>query len=303
MLRVALACALPLAWALPAGPQVFRSGIDLVHVVVTVLDRRGTPVKGLRAEDFAVYEDGVRQEIRYFATGEDREPPPLHLGLLFDTSGSMTEDVHLSRTAAVKFLNAATRAVDVTLVDFATEVRVARYGPRDFPRLIERIRARRPEGYTALYDAIGVYLDGAADQEGEKVLVIYTDGGDTTSAMSFSECLSLLRLSDVTVYAIGFLQHQPSSVRTAQELYLRQIAAATGGEAYFPLSADDLDGMYGKILDELAARYSLGYLSTNTRTDGAWRRLEVRLTRPGLKGVRVRTRPGYYGPAKPPAHP
>ncbi len=303
MTRAALGALLVMLSGSPGGAQVFRSGIDLVHVAVTVLDRRGVPVKGLTAEDFAVYEDGVRQQIRYFATGEDREPPPLHLGLLFDSSGSMSEDVTLSRTAAIKFLNAVTRAVDVTLVDFATEVRVARYGPRDFPRLIERIRGRRPEGYTALYDAIGVYLDGAAEQDGEKVLVVYTDGGDTTSAMSFSECLGLLRLSDVTLYAIGFLQHQPASVRTAQELQLRQMAATTGGEAYFPLAAEDLDKVYGKILDELAARYSLGYVSTNTRTDGAWRRLEVRLTRPELRQARVRVREGYYGPVKPPPRP
>lgn len=297
-----LAGLLVVAWTAALEAQrVFRSGIDLVHVAVTVLDRRGTPIKGLTADDFEVYEDGVRQQIRYFATGEDRELPPLHLGLLFDTSGSMSEDVALSRTAAVKFLNAVPRAEDVTLVDFATEVRVARYGPRDLPRLIERIRGRRPEGYTALYDAIGVYLDGAGEQDGEKVLVVYTDGGDTTSALSFSECLSLLRLSDVTLYGIGFLQHQPSSVRTAQELQLRQMAAATGGEAYFPLSADDLDKVYGRILDELIARYSVGYVSTNARADGAWRRLEVRVTRPDLKGARVRTRAGYYGPVKPPS--
>ncbi len=302
MTRLVLAGLLAVAWtAAPEAQRVFRSGIDLVHVAVTVLDRRGAPIKGLTADDFEVYEDGVRQRIRYFATGEDRELPPLHLGLLFDTSGSMSEDVALSRTAAVKFLNAVPRAEDVTLVDFATEVRVARYGPRDLPRLIERIRGRRPEGYTALYDAIGVYLDGAGEQDGEKVLVVYTDGGDTASAMSFSECLSLLRRSDVTLYGIGFLQHQPSSVRTAQELQLRQMAAATGGEAYFPLSADDLDKVYGRILDELAARYSIGYVSTNTRADGAWRRLEVRVTRPELKRARVRTRAGYYGPVKPPS--
>jgi len=303
MTRPVLAALLAAAWAAPDAQRVFRSGVELVHLPVTVVDRRGNLVKGLTADDFAVYEDGARQQIRYFATGEDREPPPLHLGLLFDTSGSMTDDVVLSRTAAIKFVNAVARAEDVTLVDFATEVRVARYGPRDFPRLIERIRGRRPEGYTALYDAIGVYLDGASEQDGEKVLVVYTDGGDTTSAMTFSECLSLLRLSDVTLYAIGFLQHQPSSVRTTQELQLRQMAATTGGEAYFPLSADDLDKMYGKILDELGARYSLGYLSSNPRADGAWRRVEVRLTRPDLKGARVRTRAGYYAPAKPSSRP
>jgi Ca-activated chloride channel family protein len=285
-----------------AGAQrVFRSGIDLVHFGVTVLDRKGNFIKGLTPADFEIREGGRVQRLQYFASGEDAaELPPLHLGLLFDTSGSMTEDVKLSRSAAIKFLNAATRAADVTLVDFDTEVRVARYGPNDFPRLVERIRSRKPDGMTALYDAAGVYLNGADDQDGLKVLVLYTDGGDTSSSMTFSDCLSLLRMSDVTLYAIGFLQHQTASVRTGQELYLRQMAATTGGEAFFPLSLEQLDKVYEKILEEMAARYTLGYVSDDAGTDGAWRDVEIRLTRPDLKGAKVRMRAGYYGPVKAP---
>jgi len=286
-----------------AGAQkIFRSGIDLVHFGVTVLDRKGNFVKGLKPADFEIYEEGRRQHLQYFSSGEDTaDLPPLHLGLLFDTSGSMTDDVKLSRSAAIKFLNAATRAADVTLVDFDTEVRVARYGPNDFPRLVERIRSRAPDGMTALYDATGVYLNGADDQDGLKVLVLYTDGGDTSSSMTFSDCLSLLRMSDVTVYAIGFLQHQSTTVRTSQELYLRQMAGTTGGEAFFPLSLDQLDKVYEKILEEMAARYTLGYVSDDLRADGAWRDVEIRLKRPDLKGVKIRVRSGYYGPVKAPS--
>jgi VWFA-related protein len=105
-------------------------------------------------------------------------------------------------------------------------------------------------------------------------------------------------MSDATVYAVGFLTHQPSSVRLQQQMYLRQIAAVTGGESYFPFSKDDLETFYGKIHEEISARYDLGYLSTNARTDGAWRAVEIKVVRPGLKGVKVRTRPGYYGPYK-----
>ncbi len=283
-----------------AAQKHFRSGIDLVHFGVTVLDRKGGFVKGLKPADFEIYEEGRLQRLQYFSSGEDAaDAAPLHLGLLFDTSGSMTEDVKFSRSAAIKFLNAATRAADVTLVDFDTEVRVARYGPNDFPRLVERIRSRTPDGMTALYDATGVYLSGADDQDGLKILVLYTDGGDTSSSMGFSDCLSLLRLSDVTLYAIGFLAHQSSSVRTAQELALRQMAATTGGEAFFPLSMDRLDTVYAKILEEMAARYTLGYVSDDPRADGTWRDVEIRLKRADLKGVKVRVRAGYYGPAKP----
>lgn len=271
----------------------------MVHFGVTVVDRKGTPITGLTASDFEIYEEGRRQRLDYFSRGDAAEAgPPLHLGLLFDTSGSMTDDVKFSRSAAIKFLNALSRAVDVTLVDFDTEVRVARYGQDDFPRLIERIRSRDPDGYTALYDAVGVYLHGASEQDGQKILVLYTDGGDTSSSMRFSDCLSLLRISDVTLYAIGFLQHQPTSVRVTQELHLRQLASTTGGESYFPLSIEQLDKFYLKILEEISARYTLGYLSTDTRTDGAWRSVDIRVVRPDLKGARVRTRAGYYGPAR-----
>jgi VWFA-related protein len=116
--------------------------------------------------------------------------------------------------------------------------------------------------------------------------------------MTFGDCASLLRMSDVTLYVVGFLQHQSMASRTSQELHLRQLAATTGGEAYFPYSIDDLDKMYGKILDELSARYSLGYISDDRRTDGAWRAVTIRVLRPDLKGARIRTRAGYFGPFK-----
>ena len=222
----------------------------------------------------------------------------MHLGLLLDTSGSMADDIRDARTAAVKFVNALDHAEDVTLVDFDTEVRVARFNPADYERLVERIRSRKPDGWTALYDAIGVYLNGAQSQEGQKVLVLYTDGGDTTSVLTFRDMLDLLKASDVTVYAIGYMQHQSSGGRLQQRSELERVAAATGGQAYFPGIAKDLNGVFDKIREELAARYSLGYLSTDLRTDGAWRGVEIKLLRPDLKGVRLRTRAGYFAPYK-----
>jgi Ca-activated chloride channel family protein len=187
-------------------------------------------------------------------------------------------------------------AADVTFVDFDTEVRVARYGPNDFPRLVERIRSTRPHGWTALYDALGVYLDGASSQEGDKVLVVYTDGGDTRSSVMYRDVMDMLRASDVTVFAVGLLEHQSSSVKMDQRMRLQDIAAVTGGTALFPTSADQLDEMYAQIAEEVHARYSLGYVSTNTKTDGSWRRVEIKLLRAGLKNIRLRTRPGYFAP-------
>ena len=288
---------------LAEAQPVYRTGVELVHFGVTVVDRKGTPVSGLTVDDFEVVERGTPQPVWYFAQGDADDARPLHLGLLFDCSGSMTEDLSFSRSAAIKFLNTQERAEDITLVDFDTEVRAARFGPRDFPRLVERLRSRKPDGWTALYDALGVYLDGSQDQTGQKVLVIYTDGGDTSSTMSFAEALSLIKASDVTVYVVGFLEHQPSSSRMEQRLRLQQLAESTGGQAIFPMSIKQLDEAYDKIFQELNARYTLGYVSTDRRADGAWREVEVRLTRPELKGAKVRTRRGYFAPYRPGSQP
>ena len=278
-------------------PGTFRTTVDLVHFNVAVVDKQGKPVTGLTKDDFEVIERGKPQAVRFFSTGDIEAAPPLHVGLLLDTSGSMAADLKDARSAAIKFVNTLDHAKDVTLVDFDTEVRVARFAPESYPRLVERIRARKPNGWTALYDAIGVYLDGAQQQDGQKVLVLYTDGGDTRSAISFSEMLTLCKASDVTVYAVGYMEHQGSG-RRMQRQELERVASLTGGQAYFPGVAKDLDGVFEKIREELAARYSLGYLSTDLRTDGAWRSVEIKL-KPNLKNVRLRTRTGYFAPYKP----
>ena len=280
----------------------FTTGIDLVRFGVTVIDREGNFVTDLVEGDFEIYEEGVEQSISYFVGPNTPEAtsPPLHLGLLFDTSASMETDLRLARTAAIKFLNTVRQAEDITLVDFDTEVRVGRYRQSDFPRLIERIRGQKPKGWTALYDALGVYLDGAAAQDGQKILVLYTDGSDTRSEVSYSEALDLVKASDVTVYAIGFLKGDPGNARLMRRV--RTLAETTGGDVFLPLTAEPLDEIYAQIAEEIAARYSFGYASTDMRTDGAWREVRVKLSssRPELEGATVRTRRGYFGPYKPP---
>lgn len=285
-----------------AARQTFRTGVDLVHFAVVVSDKSGAPVTGLTPDDFELLEEGKRQTITYFAEGDPTagarlgEALPVHLGLALDTSGSMEQDIHEVRTAVVKFLNANESAADVTLVDFDTEVRVSRYAASEYARLIERIRMRKPEGWTALYDALGVYLHGAGSQTGQKILLIYTDGGDTRSTLSYHELLDLLKASDVTMYAIGYLEQYTTSARNEQRMQLQRMAQMTGGQAFFPSSLKELDKIYETIQREVAARYSLGYVSTDNRKDGAWRRVEVRLKRPDLRNARIRTRPGYFAP-------
>jgi len=282
-----------------AQQPTFRSETELVNLGVTVVDRRGNFISDLTQQDFEIVEDGRKQSIRLFARGDEADTAPeLHIGLLLDTSGSMGEDIGLARSAAVKFLNTLNDARDMTLVDFDTEVRVAKYGQQDFPRMVERIRSRKPDGFTAMYDALGVYLDGASEDEGRTILVLFTDGGDTRSTLRFNDALTLLRASDVTVYTIGFLEHQSTSVRFDQRTRLTQIADETGGQAIFPLSMKEISEAYDRILAQIRAQYSLGYLSTNTAQDGRWRKVEIRVRRPDLKDVRIRSRKGYFAPFK-----
>ena len=274
---------------------VFRAGVDLTTLAASITDRKGNIVTDLTGNDFEVLEDGKPQAIRFFANGDGDAAPPMHLGLMVDASGSMQNDMKLAQGAAIKFLNMLPEAEDITLVDFDTQVRITRYPQRDFPRLVERIRQRKADGWTAFYDALGTYLDGADSQEGRKILVMYTDGADSRSAITLSETLTLLRASQVTVYAIGLVEHT-GSARLQLQMTLRQLTEATGGQAFFPSEMKDVENAYDKVLAEIKGQYHLGYLSTNTASDGAWRKVEIKVKRPDL---RVRARKGYFGPYKP----
>ena len=289
---IVLACA-----ALPAPEQpTFRAGIDLVTFAATVTDKRGNLISDLTQSDFEIIEDGKPQTVTYFARGVGGDEVRTHLGLMLDTSGSMERDIGLARSAAIKFLNLLPEAEDITLVDFDTEVRVTRYPQRDFARLVERIRMRKTEGWTALYDALGVYLDGASGGNGRTVLVMYTDGADSRSELRFEELMKLLQASEVTVYAVGLLEN---TGRMRQELSMRlqQITGATGGQAFFPGALKDLESSYEKVLAEIKSQYHLGYTSTNAAQDGRWRKVEIKVKRPE---TRLRSRKGYFAAYKAP---
>ena len=192
-----------------------------------------------------------------------------------------------TKTAAIKFLNSLGNAVDIAVVDFDTEVR--RRALRS-----ERISARRradPRAArrraTALYDAIGVYLDSASDQEGRKIMLLYTDGGDTVSSLSFKELIDLLKASDVTVIRSARLEHH----RRPPWASAGHPPADRGAPAAGVLPAGrELDDAYEKVLTAIRAQYTVGYLSTNDKTDGAWRKVEIKVTRKDATTGHVRGR-------------
>lgn len=273
----------------------FRGGVELVNVGVSVTDRRGELVTDLQRDDFEILEDGRPQTVRYFA-GASEPAPDLHLGILLDVSQSMEADIAFTRTASIKFLNTMAEALDVTVVDFDTEVRAARFSQAEFPRLVERIRTQQVQGETALFDAIGVYLDGAAEQQGRKVMLLYTDGGDTRSSIRLNELLDLVKASDVTIYAIGVTDKGAYRSSAEQQIVLRRITETSGGRVFFPPSVKQLDEVYAQVAAEIRAQYTLGYVSTNDRADGTWRNVEIRLKRPDARSLKIRARKGYFAP-------
>ena len=276
-----------------AGAQQFRTTVDVVRLPVVVADRHGLPVRGLLAADFEVLEDGKPQKISYFTEGVGGDQVALRLGLLLDTSDSMGGDLKQAADAAVRFVRAMEEAEDTTLVDFDTTVRIGRFEPPSYPTLFERIRSREAKGFTALYDALGLYLDAAMSRDGHHVLVLYTDGGDSRSRMTITTLQSLLRMSNVVVYALGYMENQTSSMRLTQQSQLTQIARETGGEAFFPTSSADVNRFYTRIREELLFRYTLGYIPATPVTDDKFRKVEVRLVRSEIKNIKVRTRSGY----------
>jgi len=285
-----------LAQSGPAAP--FRAAVDLVTLPVVVLGRGGAPVSGLRVDDFEVYENGRRQTIATFAHGAEGEVAPLHLGLMLDKSVSMERDLAAAAGAAVQFVNRLTEARDVTFVEFDTGIRIGRYLPPSYPQLFVRMRDRRTGQGTALYDALARYVDSTRALDGIHVLVLYTDGGDSTSDLTLPQLTDVLRTGQVLLYVIGYVDNQPGSARLTQQGLLERLAGETGGASFFPGSTRDLDRIYRTILAEVQGRYTLGYVSSDTRADGRFREVAVRVTRPPIGEITVRTRSGYLAPGR-----
>ena len=152
-------------------------------------------------------------------------------------------------------------------------------------------------GYTALYDAVTVYLARAGDVPGRKILVLLSDGEDTTSTVSLAQLLQLVKASPVTIYPVAFSGsfNMGSNRAVTSRGVLNQLAEISGGTVFAPSASRDLAAIYSAIIEELKAQYVLGYVSDNPKADGKFRRLKVELRG---KGLRVRHRQGYIVPRK-----
>jgi Ca-activated chloride channel homolog len=295
----AAAAALALAEDQRGPGAVFPSQLEEVHLTVSVRDAAGRLVSDLKSNDFVVLENGRPQRVQLFGRavepGEE-EALALDLGLLMDTSASMLQQLKLSQEAAVRFLESIPRARDLVTIFFDDDIRLSRYNSENQQGLFERIAEAKGGGDTALYDAISVYLSRVQDASGRKVLVLFTDGEDTRSALGLGETLQLIRSSGVTIYPIAFTSgFAPGSTRALRsKSVLEQMAELTGGAVYTPRSSKDLSGIYTRILQELQTQYVLGYVSDDPAHDGKFRRVKVDVAG---KGLRVRHRAGYFAPS------
>jgi Ca-activated chloride channel family protein len=309
-MRVALLAAAALGVPLLASGQtaseqpVFPVDLDVINLTVTVHDKEGQLVPDLTSEDFLVYEDGRQQKISVFGRATEpegdqdanrRERLALDLGLLLDTSESMLKELKLSKEAALRFLDAVPRARDLLTIFFDQDIRISRYDSENQQGLIERIVEAKGGGNTALYDAVAVYLSRVEDSKGRKVLVLFTDGEDSTSALGLAEVLDLVRSSSVTIYSIAFSGGFPigSNRAISAKSFLARLSELTGGAVFTPRTGKDLPDIYDKILSELGSQYVLGFSSDNLKRDGKLRKLRVAVKRPGLS---IRHRLSYFAP-------
>ena len=279
-------------------PQ-FRSTVDIVSLNVTVVNGANFYVTDLEQSDFSVFEDGIKQELIFFT----RRPQPIALSLLLDSSASMENSMQTLQTAAINFVKRLKPTDLAQVIDFDSRVSIRQGFTGDQAALEAAIHQTVSGGSTSLHNAIYVSLKELAKvkvQADEDVrrqaLIVFSDGEDTSSLVSFEEVLDLAKRSETSIYTIA-LRGNDNNTRgfSEAEFILRQLAQETGGRSFFPQKVDDLNGVYGQIADELASQYTVGYSSKNPRVDGAFRRIVVQLARPN---VTARTKRGYFAPGR-----
>ena len=273
--------------------QTIKVDVDLVLVNATVSDSQGRMVTGLQQGNFRLWEDKVEQKLEYFSS----EDSPMSIGLIFDATGSMQDKISRSRDAAVSFLKTGNPEDEFFLVTFSQSPRLEEGFTTDISRLQSHMIFTPARGLTPLYDAVYLGLETMKSARNKrKALLLITDGEDNHSRYSFWDIKEFVKEQDVQIFIIGIvnpdgeLDHNPYGRSIIEEL-----AQISGGRAFFPDSADELEDICNKIALELRNQYVLGYHSTNEAKDGKWRKIRVKINPPkGLPNLSVHGKSGYY---------
>jgi Ca-activated chloride channel family protein len=283
----------------PSPRPSFRAGVDIVSLNVTVVEPGSNRyITDLDQADFLVFEDGVKQEVTFF----NKRQQPIALSLLLDSSASMEDKLPTLQRAATEFIRTL-KADDVAqVIDFDSRVEIRQAFTSQKTDLEGAIQDTAAGGSTSLHNAIYISLKELRKMRAQseedvrrQALVVFSDGEDTSSLVSFEEVLELAKRSETAIYTIALRSAEPSQSKGFREaeFVMRQLAQETGGRAFFPARIEDLSGVYVQIANELSSQYTIGYTSKNAIRNGAWRRVVVQVARPNATS---RAKKGYYAP-------
>ncbi|MGZ4867648.1 MAG: VWA domain-containing protein [Candidatus Angelobacter sp.] len=280
--------------------STYRVNVRLVNVFTTVTDSRGAPVADLTKDDFQLLEDGIPQTIKVF---EKESAIPLSIALAIDTSPSTLRDFKLETSSARRFVHSILRSEDRLSVFEVTEHidQLTRF-TSDIKTIEHGIDSLRTGPGTSIYDAIFLCSESLLDREGRKVLVLITDGGDTTSKADYNGALRRAQQAEAIVYSIIVVPVEADAGRNlGGEHALIQISKDTGGKHYYAEGQQQLDEAFRKISDELRTQYLLAFYPSRKVSDSPFRRIQLELSKKDPEGrpYQVRHRAGYYtAPAK-----
>lgn len=274
-----------------SSPQVIKSEAYLVVLPVTVTDRHGHSVAGLKQEDFRVYDDGKPQAIRLFMHGD----APVTAGLVIDCSGSMKENRDEVAEAAKDFLASSNPQDQIFVVNFNETAHLGLPASlpftSDVSQLVSAVETGPSKGLTALYDAVALSLRHLAlGANQKKALLIVSDGGDDASHSNFRKTLAAVQRSSTVIYTIGIVASDQANVDPGA---LKKMAKETGGQSYFPKSTEQLPGISQQIARDLREQYTIAFLPDRAGRKTGFRKIRVTVKAPGHGGLKVRTRPGY----------
>jgi Ca-activated chloride channel homolog len=301
--RAATAAVLASSFAASPAQQdkpTFHVDVSLVNVLVTVKDAQGTPLGDLNKEDFTVVDGGVTRPVVVFERRTDR---PLSVTLMIDASLSTAIELEQERISAQTFVQNLLRegshpADRVAVMKFSAYVDLLADFTRSVGRLSRALRSVRAESGTSMYDAILLATEELAGREGRRVMIIITDGGDTTSNTSFQQALRATHAIDAVIYGMIVMPIKSDAGRnTGGENALKTLAGNTGGSTFVQLGTENLDEAFDQILRNLRTQYLLGYYPPELpETNEPFRPIEVRVNRPD---VTVLARKGYFVPETP----
>jgi Ca-activated chloride channel family protein len=270
--------------------------VDVNFVVfnVTVTDNKGRQVAGLKASDFQIREANRAQDIKVFGA----ENAPATVGIVIDNSGSMRNKRANVVDAALAFAGASHPEDELFLLNFNEKVTFGLPPSLPFTSNFAQLRSAlldtRADGLTALYDALATGIEHLkAGTRDRKVLVVLSDGGDNASRRSLDDVLGIAQRSNATIYTIG-IYDEDNPDRNPRAL--RRIADLSGGRAFFPQSLEAMEQAWGEIAEAIRSQYTIGYLSTNSSRDGAFRKVQITAGRNGRRDLRVAARDGYFAP-------